>query len=101
MHRPIGHELRDPPGDRENTGGTLRMRPDGPLGRLAAVSPDIVIALGASIGGTDALRQFLAALPADCPGVLVVQHMPEPFTRTFAEQLNGACRISVQEAVDG
>jgi two-component system chemotaxis response regulator CheB len=62
---------------------------------------DIVIALGASVGGTDALRHFLSALPADCPAVLVVQHMPEPFTRAFAARLDGACRIAVQEAGDG
>ena len=69
--------------------------------RIGPEEPDIVIALGASVGGTDALRELLSALPADCPGVLVVQHMPEPFTRAFAEQLNGVCQISVREAVDG
>jgi two-component system chemotaxis response regulator CheB len=69
--------------------------------RIGHEEPDIVIALGASVGGTDALREFLSALPADCPGVLVVQHMPEPFTRAFAGQLNGICQISVREAVDG
>jgi two-component system, chemotaxis family, protein-glutamate methylesterase/glutaminase len=69
--------------------------------RIGHEEPDIVIALGASVGGTDALRELLAALPADCPGVLVVQHMPEPFTRAFAERLNGVCQISVREAVDG
>jgi two-component system chemotaxis response regulator CheB len=69
--------------------------------RIGPEEPDIVIALGASVGGTDALRELLSALPADCPGVLVVQHMPEPFTRAFAERLNGICQISVREAVDG
>jgi two-component system chemotaxis response regulator CheB len=69
--------------------------------RIRHEAPDIVIALGASVGGTDALRHFLSALPADCPSVLVVQHMPEPFTRAFAEQLDGVCRIEVREAQDG
>jgi two-component system chemotaxis response regulator CheB len=46
----------------------------------------VIIALGASAGGTEALRLFLSALPADCPGVVIVQHMPEQFTRAFAER---------------
>jgi two-component system chemotaxis response regulator CheB len=60
-----------------------------------------VIAIGASTGGTEALREVLAELPADAPGVVVVQHMPEHFTRSFAERLNGLCRIAVREARDG
>ena len=60
-----------------------------------------VIAVGASTGGTEALRVFLAALPEDCPPVVIVQHMPEVFTRAFAERLNQECRIEVQEAQDG
>ena len=50
-----------------------------------AVPPNAVIAVGASTGGTEALRLFLAALPTDCPPVVIVQHMPEVFTRAFAE----------------
>jgi len=57
-----------------------------------------VVAVGASTGGTEALRVFLEALPADAPGILIVQHMPENFTRSFAERLNGLCQISVKEA---
>ena len=60
-----------------------------------------VIAVGASTGGTEALRVFLAALPVDCPPVVIVQHMPEVFTRAFAERLNRECAIEVQEARDG
>ncbi len=60
-----------------------------------------VIAVGASTGGTEALRIFLAALPVDCPPVVIVQHMPEGFTRAFAERLNKECRIEVQEARNG
>lgn len=60
-----------------------------------------VIAVGASTGGTEALRVFLTALPTNCPPVVIVQHMPEVFTRAFAERLNQDCRIEVQEACDG
>jgi two-component system chemotaxis response regulator CheB len=60
-----------------------------------------VIAVGASTGGTEALRVFLTALPTNCPPVVVVQHMPEVFTRAFAERLNQDCSIEVHEACDG
>jgi two-component system chemotaxis response regulator CheB len=60
-----------------------------------------VIAVGASTGGTEAVRIFLAALPTDCPPVVIVQHMPEVFTRAFAERLNKECAIEVEEARDG
>ena len=63
--------------------------------------PTGVIAVGASTGGTEALRVFLAALPEDCPPVVIVQHMPEVFTRAFADRLNQECTIEVQEAQDG
>jgi two-component system chemotaxis response regulator CheB len=57
-----------------------------------------VICVGASTGGTEAIREFLVGMPADCPGILVVQHMPEHFTKMFAERLNGLCQITVKEA---
>jgi two-component system, chemotaxis family, protein-glutamate methylesterase/glutaminase len=57
-----------------------------------------VIVVGASTGGTEALKVFLEALPADCPGIVIVQHMPEGFTRSFAERMDTLCRISVKEA---
>ena len=59
-----------------------------------------VVAVGASTGGTEALRVFLEALPADSPGVVIVQHMPENFTAAFANRLNGLCRVHVKEAED-
>ena len=62
---------------------------------------DIVIAVGASTGGTEALRIFLEAMPPDCPGIVIVQHMPENFTRSFANRLNDICRIQVKEAENG
>lgn len=59
-----------------------------------------VIAVGASTGGTEALRVFLEALPGDCAGIVIVQHMPEGFTKAFSERLNGICKIRVKEAQD-
>jgi two-component system chemotaxis response regulator CheB len=59
------------------------------------------VVVGASTGGTEALRIFLEALPADTPGIVIVQHMPEHFTAAFARRLDGLCRITVKEAEDG
>src|SRR5581483_4552442 len=60
-----------------------------------------VMAIGASTGGTEALREVLTAMPADAPGIVIVQHMPEKFTATFAERLNSLSKITVREARDG
>jgi two-component system chemotaxis response regulator CheB len=60
-----------------------------------------VVAIGASTGGTEALLQVLEQMPADCPGIVAVQHMPEGFTAAFAKRLNGICRIQIKEAADG
>jgi two-component system chemotaxis response regulator CheB len=85
-------------GPRIHTGELSRMFPQGaPAGNFASR----VIAIGASTGGTDAIRQVLEAMPSDSPGILVVQHMPEGYTAGFAARLNQVCRIDVREAVDG
>ena len=60
-----------------------------------------VVVIGASTGGTDALVQILKALPHDSPGIVIVQHMPEHFTRSFAARLDSICDISVKEARNG
>jgi two-component system, chemotaxis family, protein-glutamate methylesterase/glutaminase len=60
-----------------------------------------VVVVGASTGGTEALKEFLEAFPLDTPGIVIVQHMPENFTRAFAKRLDGVCRISVKEAENG
>lgn len=60
-----------------------------------------VIIVGASTGGTEAIKEFLSMLPADAPAVLIAQHMPEMFTRTFASRLDGLCHIHVKEAEQG
>jgi two-component system chemotaxis response regulator CheB len=60
-----------------------------------------IIAMGASTGGTEALKEVLVPMPANAPGILVVQHMPAHFTTAFAERLNGLCSVQVREARDG
>lgn len=60
-----------------------------------------IIALGASTGGTDALREVIQKLPGNCPPVVVVQHMPQNFTKAFAERLNQISEVEVKEATDG
>jgi two-component system, chemotaxis family, protein-glutamate methylesterase/glutaminase len=81
---------------------TPKLSADAVLAKISAHSmiktTEIVVAVGASTGGTEALSVFLQALPADCPGIVVVQHMPELFTKTFADRLNEICRINVKEA---
>jgi two-component system chemotaxis response regulator CheB len=62
---------------------------------------DRVVAIGASTGGTEALSVVLQALPVDCPGVVIVQHMPEKFTASFAARLDALCAIRIKEAADG
>jgi len=60
-----------------------------------------VVAVGASTGGTQAIQYLLSMLPSNAPGILIVQHMPEHFTRAFADRLNQVCAIKVKEAEDG
>uniref|UniRef100_C6E428 Protein-glutamate methylesterase/protein-glutamine glutaminase n=1 Tax=Geobacter sp. (strain M21) TaxID=443144 RepID=C6E428_GEOSM len=97
-------------GRRINTARRVELRPAPAKLSADAVLPnrrdhfsstEKVIAVGASTGGTEALKAFLAALPPDCPGILVTQHMPETFTRTFAARLNGLCQLAVKEAEHG
>jgi two-component system chemotaxis response regulator CheB len=64
-------------------------------------APGVILAVGASAGGTEALREFLSALPATCPPVLIVQHMPENFSEAFARRLDSMCEITVKEAEHG
>ncbi len=96
----------------------LRTRPSAPLrkaeprlsadavlparpGHALRVTTDKVVAIGASTGGTEALQQVLQAMPPDCPGIVIVQHMPELFTHAFAERLDKLCAIEVREAAGG
>ncbi|MEX8519597.1 MAG: chemotaxis response regulator protein-glutamate methylesterase [Leptothrix sp. (in: b-proteobacteria)] len=68
------------------------------LGRL---STEKILFIGASTGGTEATREVLTSLPPDAPAVLITQHMPPGFTKSYATRLNTLCKIAVQEAVDG
>lgn len=68
---------------------------------LGRVSTEKLICIGASTGGTEAIKEILTRMPADSPGIVITQHMPPGFTASFAARLNGLCRITVQEAVDG
>ena len=72
-----------------------------PTGRAMSRTTEMVVCIGASTGGTEALREVLEALPADSPGIVVVQHMPESFTRAFANRLNKSCAVDVKEAAHG
>jgi two-component system chemotaxis response regulator CheB len=69
--------------------------------RLSISSTEKLIMIGASTGGTEAIREMLAAMPADSPGILITQHMPPGFTKSFADRLDKVCRISVKEAEHG
>lgn len=84
---------------------TMRPRPGAAVRRVSHPRPrgtaPRVVAIGASTGGTEALRLLLGALPADMCGIAVVQHMPSPFTRQFAEHLNVISALNVREAVHG
>ena len=69
--------------------------------RAARLSTEKIIVIGASTGGTEAIREVLVGMPPDCPGILIAQHMPAAFTRSFADRLNGLCQITVKEAEHG
>ena len=66
--------------------------------RSPLISSEKLIIIGASTGGTEAIREFLMQMPSDCPGILIAQHMPEGFTSSFAKRLDALCKISVVES---
>ena len=72
-----------------------------PSGRAMAKTTEKVVCIGASTGGTESLREVLEALPANAPGIVIVQHMPEKFTGAFARRLNSLCQVEVKEAEHG
>jgi two-component system, chemotaxis family, protein-glutamate methylesterase/glutaminase len=81
--------------------GSSAVMADAPLLRSPLLSTEKLIIIGASTGGTEAIREVLQPLPPDSPGIMIAQHMPAGFTHSFAQRLNGLCRISVSEAVHG
>ncbi len=96
--RPRAAVSLDPP-KRNSADVILKM--NSPAGHSMIKTTDRIIAVGASTGGTEALAEFLSALPADSPGIVIVQHMPEKFTTAFAQRLDSICRVGVSEARDG
>jgi two-component system chemotaxis response regulator CheB len=80
------------------TADVMLPKPD--ADRVFVETTERVVVVGASTGGTEALREFLEAFPEDAPGIVIVQHMPEHFTEAFAKRLDGLCRITVKEAED-
>ncbi|MBC7940842.1 MAG: chemotaxis response regulator protein-glutamate methylesterase [Chitinophagaceae bacterium] len=72
-----------------------------PAALLGRLSTEKLICIGASTGGTEAIKEVLVHMPADSPGIVITQHMPPGFTTSFAARLNGLCQITVKEAVNG
>jgi two-component system chemotaxis response regulator CheB len=69
--------------------------------RILKTTTKKIIAIGASTGGTEAIKNILMDMPLDCPGIIIVQHMPEMFTKQFADRMDSLCRITVKEAKNG
>lgn len=92
----LGMSLRRPVEPKRSADAIIPRR-----SRTMLRTTDRLIALGASTGGTEAIRVVLEAMPANCPGLVIVQHMPPEFTRHFAERLNQLATIEVREAADG
>lgn len=72
-----------------------------PIPSIGRVSTEKLICIGASTGGTEAIKEVLMCMPADSPGIVITQHMPPGFTTSFAARLNSLCQITVKEAVNG
>jgi len=84
----------------ESAGAQTHAEPVEPVSARAC-RPDAVIAIGASTGGTEAILDVLARLPANCPGIVITQHIPPVFSHAFADRLNKTCPMEVKEACDG
>jgi two-component system chemotaxis response regulator CheB len=85
-------------GDQRSPGSPLSL---GAPSTAMIKTTDTIIAIGASTGGTEAVKEVLERLPPNTPPILITQHMPERFTKTWADRLNSLCRIAVKEAEDG
>jgi len=80
---------------------TLGQEPTGTITKALTETTQKLIAMGASTGGTEALKEVLVRMPQNSPGIVIVQHMPPLFTTAFAERLNRLCSVEVREAKDG
>jgi two-component system chemotaxis response regulator CheB len=94
-HRPVGPLAPQP----KLTADVIMPAPI--AGHAMVRTTETIVCIGASTGGTESLRVVLEALPADCPGITIVQHMPEKFTEAFARRLDSLCAVEVKEAADG
>jgi len=100
----IAEKIREAAHARLRPAAALPPRPARPTARPAPLEghpAPRIIAIGASTGGTEAIREILLEMPPDAPGIVIVQHMPEKFTRAFAERCDKLCAIRVKEAEDG
>ena len=88
-----------PPASTSATAAPSGGKPHNPS--IGRISTEKLICIGASTGGTEAIKEILIRMPADSPGIVITQHMPPGFTTSFAARLNGLCQISVKEATHG
>ena len=95
LQKPLARPLAPSPHPKNNADVVLAVE------KHTFATTEKIILAGASTGGTEALKVFLMDLPADSPGILITQHMPEAFTKTFARRLDGLCKIAVKEAEHG
>ncbi len=86
---------------RTASGGSTNSDTPGVRTKAMAATTNKIIAIGASTGGTEAIKTVLCTMPPNAPGIVIVQHMPAQFTTSFAERLNSLSQINVKEAVDG
>ena len=100
----VAHVRRAPPARDAAAPGAAAAAGTAPLpasALLGRLSTEKVICIGASTGGTEAIKEVLVQMPADSPAIVITQHMPAGFTTSFAARLNGLCQITVKEAVNG
>jgi two-component system, chemotaxis family, protein-glutamate methylesterase/glutaminase len=95
------HIRRAAPPAASLTGQPASTVPRPEMHSIGRVSTEKLIGIGASTGGTEAIKEVLTRMPADSPGIVITQHMPPGFTTSFAARLNGLCQITVQEAANG
>lgn len=95
--RRVGSESRVDMADASSKNQEIRI----PIALTGRLSTEKMVFIGASTGGTEAIKEILVKLPADFPAIVITQHMPPGFTTSFAARLNGLCKIAVREAVNG
>ena len=94
-------QLRRPAARANSASGRAQPVPTATFTGVGRLSTEKIVFIGASTGGTEASKEILVALPADAPAVMITQHMPAGFTRSYAQRLDALCRVHVREACDG